>query len=86
MSEEYDYYMVELVKKSISEVYIKVPKGDKIEYKDHRLIAQAAKETVGKYDWDDYGWEKDIDINFIEKVDEDEAISYDVYDATGDTE
>jgi hypothetical protein len=82
MEEEYDYYEVEVAKRSYSTVYIKVPKGDEVTWKHTKIIANAAVETLDSYDWDDYGWSKDLEIDGVKKVSEKDANSYEVYDAT----
>lgn len=78
---EDEYYRVTVAKKSYTEVYIKVPKGDKVEFKDRTLVKEATVKTVDKYDWEDYGWENDLEIEMIEHIDEKAAKGYDVYDA-----
>jgi hypothetical protein len=82
MEEEHDYYIVEVVKKSYSEVYIKVPKGEKITSRDSRLISEVAKETLEKSDWDDCGWADELETNSIQKTTRETAKFYEVYDAT----
>lgn len=84
MSEEYDYYQVDVVKKSGTQVYIKVPKGRKVTFRDRELVRKATVETVENYDWDDYGWERDLEIEGIAEVDKRDAIQYDVYDASNE--
>lgn len=81
MSEEYDYYLVEVAKKSHTEVYIRVPKGEKVTFRDKKLIKDATVKTVKEYDWDDYRWEDDLEINGISLIDEEEAIEYKFHDA-----
>lgn len=81
MSEEYDYYVVEVTKKSHTEVYIRVPKGETVTFRDRKLIKEATVKTITPYDWDDYGWENDLDIDGVTKVDEKEATQYVFYDA-----
>ena len=78
--EEYDYYKVEVTKKSYTDVYIKVPKGETVTFKDRKLIKEATVKTVTKYDWEEYGWEDDLDVDEVEKVSETEAIAYTCYD------
>ncbi len=80
--QEYDYYEVEVAKRSHSTVFIKVPKGEKVTSKNTKIITNAAVETLDKYDWDDYGWSDDLETYGIKKVSEKEATSYEVYDAT----
>lgn len=81
MSEEYDYYRVGVTKKSYTDVYIRVPKGETVTFKDRKLVKEATVKTIDKYDWDDYGWEDDLDIDEVASVDEKEATSYQFYDA-----
>jgi hypothetical protein len=82
--QEYEYYEVEVTKKAYASVYIRVPKGVEITFRDSRVISAATIETVGDYDWDDYGWEGDLETGGIWKVSEDKVGGYDVYDATKD--
>ena len=82
MEEEHDYYIVEVIKKSYSEVYIKVPKGEEITSRDSRLISEVAKQTLEESDWDDFGWADDLDTNSIRKTSQETAKFYEVYDAT----
>jgi hypothetical protein len=77
--EEHDYYRVQVTKKSYADVYIKVPKGETVTFKDRKLIKEATVKTVAKYDWDDYGWEDDLDVDEVEKVSETEAIAHTYY-------
>jgi len=77
--EEHDYYRVQVNKKSYTDVYIKVPKGETVTFKDRKLIKEATVKTITKYGWDDYGWEDDLDVDEVEKVSEKEAISYTYY-------
>lgn len=79
---EYDYYKVDLVKKSYTEAYVKIPKGEKLKFQDVNLLIPEFIEDIHDYDWDDFGWEKDVDIHEISKVSEKEATIYPVYDAT----
>lgn len=80
--QEYDYYEVEVVKKSYTMVYIKLPKGEVITPKDGKLITEATVETIDKHDWDDYGWADDLDVGRVKKISEENATCYEVYDAT----
>lgn len=80
MKEEYDYYRVQVVKKSSTDVYIRVPKGETVSVRDQKLIKEATVRTIRPHDWDDYGWENDLDVDEIEKVSEKEATEYVFYD------
>jgi hypothetical protein len=82
MEEEHDYYIVEVVKKSYSEVYIKVPKGEEITWRDKKLISEATVETLDEGEWDDYGWADELETNSIQKTTRETANFYEVYDAT----
>jgi hypothetical protein len=79
---EYEYYVVEVEKKSYSEIYIKVPKGEEITWRDKKLISEATVETLDEGDWDDYGWADDLETNSIRKTTRETAKFYEVYDAT----
>jgi hypothetical protein len=81
MSEEYDYYKVDVTKKSYTNVYIKVPKGELVSFGHRKLIKEATVKTVTKYDWDDYGWENDLEVDGVSKVSEKEATEYVCCDA-----
>jgi len=78
---EYDYYEVEVERVSITQVYIKVPKGlniNKLPYKEkNQLLKDAVEETIARYDWEDTD---DYDWNSSQLVSEDEAEQFDVYE------
>ena len=80
-NEEYDYYRVGVAKKSYTDVYIRVPKGETVTFRDRKLVKEATVKTIDRYGWDDYGWEDDLDIDEVASVDEKEAIVYKFYDA-----
>ena len=81
MEEEHDYYRVSVIKKSYTDVYIRVPKGEEITFRDRKLIKEATVKTTTDYDWDDFGWEDDLDVDEVEKVSEKEATQYTYYNA-----
>jgi hypothetical protein len=78
--EEHDYYRVQVTKHSYTDVYIRVPKGETVTFKDRKLIKEATVKTTTKYDWDDYGWEDDLEVHEVEKVSEKDATQYTFYD------
>ena len=84
MEDEYDYYEGMVMKKSYTPVYLKVPKNRTITFADTKLLGIAAKKTTDSSDWDDWGWEKDVGINEIRKVSENDATAYPVYEVTDD--
>lgn len=50
-------------------------------YRDRKLIKDATVKTVTEYDWNDYRWEDDLEINTISSINEEEATGYIFYDA-----
>jgi hypothetical protein len=79
--EEYDYYKIAITKKSYTDVYIRVPRGEVVSFHHRKLIKEATLKTITKYDWDDFGWENDLDVDGLSKVSEKEATEYVYYDA-----
>lgn len=77
---EKDYYKIGVSRSTYTEVYIAVPKGEKITHADRKLIKTATLETTDNYDWDDYGWENTLEVEEISQVDENEATSYKYYE------
>lgn len=71
---------LKVVKKAHSLVYVEVPDGTNLKDLWHavnyKAIGRIAEDTVGDYDWDDYGWEEDIDVIGIKQVSEEEATQF----------
>lgn len=83
MEEEYDYYKLELIKRSYTDAYIKVPKGERLTIRDcNRFLPETIEQTIEDCDWDDFNYQHDCDIDNFSKVSEEEATVYAVYDAT----
>lgn len=82
MNDEYKYLEVTVIKKSYSTVFLKVKKDFVWNTVRNKcaLLGKAAKETCDRFDWDDFGWEDDVEYNEIKLVDEQEALQYKVYE------
>ena len=71
------FLKVQVVKKSHTDVYIEVPDDfeprDIMHHKYREQIGKIAEETTQTYDWDEYGWEEDVDVEAASVVEESEA-------------
>ncbi len=78
---EYDYFEVEVERISLTQVYIKAPKGldiNKLSYKEKKqLLKDAVEATIAGYDWEDTD---DYDWNGFQLVPENTAEQFDVYE------
>jgi hypothetical protein len=45
------------------------------------MMGRAAKETTSDSDWDNYGWENDVEVQGHKPVDAKEAEQYRIFDA-----
>jgi hypothetical protein len=79
---ETEYIKVEVARSEFTDIYLKVPKGWRPKGKDYKLIGQAANETTQDYDWDNYGWENDVEVLGYALSSQDEAEEFKVFDAT----
>lgn len=44
------------------------------------MIGRAAKQTTTDSDWDNYGWEKDVEVQGYKPVEASEAEQYRIFD------
>lgn len=77
----YKYVELAITRTESTSVFLKVPKDWKYEYqRDKKMLVKAVKETVGTYDWDNYGWEHSMEVESQCTVSEDVAYDYKVFD------
>lgn len=79
---QYLYYEIQVSRKQIAYVNVRVAADKPIDWKNAQDIAEAAVEqNVRDYDWYiDYP-DDDIEVEHFKEVSEDEATGYDVYEA-----
>jgi len=79
---QYLYYEIEVSRKQIAFVNVRVPADKPIDWKNAQDIAEAAvKENLRSYDWEiDYPSD-DIEVEQFKQVSEIDATEYDVYEA-----
>jgi hypothetical protein len=77
---EYEYIQVQVIRSESTDLYLKVPKGWRPSGRNRKLLGVAAKETTSDFDWDNFGWENDIDVQGYKPVDAKEAELYKVFD------
>jgi hypothetical protein len=80
-SADWEYICVEVTRTEITALYLKVPKDWRPSGKDYKMMGRAAKETTSDSDWDNYGWENDVELQGHKPVDAKEAEQYRVFDA-----
>lgn len=79
----YRYYEVEVSRKQIAFVTVRVPYDQKFDYRtsnSQEIVANAVDETVQNYDWENE-YPQSIEIESIKEMTEGEALEYDVYEA-----
>lgn len=78
---QYLYYEIEVSRKQVAYVNVRVAADNPIDWKNAHKIAKAAvKENLKNYDWED-GYFNEIEVEQIKQVSEDDATAYDVYEA-----
>jgi hypothetical protein len=78
---QYLYYEIQVSRKQIAYVNVRVAAGEPIDWKNVHDIAEAAVEkNVRSYDWEDE-YPQDIEVEHFKQVSEDEATEYNVYEA-----
>lgn len=80
-SADWEYICVEVTRTESTDLYLKVPKGWRPSGRDYKLMGKAAKETTRDGDWDNYGWENEVDVQGHKPVDAKEAEQYLIFDA-----
>ena len=82
---QFKYLEIEVTRLQSSIIYVRVP-GDFDKSKLHRehgkdsIISKACQKTLSTYDWDDMGWEQDVECQSVKEVSEQVATAYEVYD------
>lgn len=79
---QYLYYEIEVSRKQIAYVNVRVAADNPIDWKNAQEIAIAAvKKNLRDYDWQiDYSGDG-IEVEHFKQVSEDDATAYDVYEA-----
>lgn len=80
-SADWEYICVEVTRTESTDLYLKVPKGWRPTGRDYKLMGRAANETTSDSDWDNYGWENEVDVQGHKPVDAKEAEQYRTFDA-----
>ena len=78
---QYRYYEVEVSRRQIAYVTVRVPHDKVLDFRNsHEIAERAVDELVQNYEWEtDYPY--DIEVESIKEMTEDEATAYDVYEA-----
>ena len=79
---QYLYYEIEVSRKQVAYVNVRVPADNPIGWRNIHNIAKAAvKENLrSSYDWE-IEFPNEIEVEHFKEVPEDEATAYDVYEA-----
>jgi len=78
---DFKYLQVEVTRQQTSFVTLKVPYDyDNKLIRRGLILGEACKKTLLDSDWDDYGWELDVDCLSIKEVTEAEATIYEVFE------
>lgn len=77
----WEYICVEITRKEGTELYMKVPKGWRPSGRDYKLLGRATKETVRDLDWDNHGWENDVEVEGYQSVEAKNAEQFKIFDA-----
>jgi hypothetical protein len=78
---QYLYYEIEVSRKQIAYVNVRVAANNPIDWKNAQEIAEAAVEkNIRSYDWEDE-CSQDIEVEHYKEVAEIDATEYDVYEA-----
>ena len=77
---EFKYLEVEVTRTEGTTVYLKVPYAFDRKKLSTELLAKACKETCDEYDWDNTGWEHDVEWQSVKEVPEKDATAYNVYE------
>lgn len=80
---QYLYYEIEVSRKQVAYVNVRVAADNPIDWKNAQDIAEAAVEkNLKDYDWEiDYYPGDDIEVEHFKQVSEIDATAYDVYEA-----
>ena len=80
---EFKYLEVEVTRTEGSTLYLKVPGNfdhTKLRRDKDKVLVKACKETLDDFDWDNTGWELDLEVQSIKVVPEKEAVQYCMYE------
>jgi hypothetical protein len=78
---QYLYYEIEVSRKQIAYVNVRVPADNPIGWRNAQKIAKAAVEQkVRDYDWE-VEFPNEIEVEYFKELTEDEATAYDVFEA-----
>lgn len=74
------FFKLEVIKKSVAQVYVEMPDDVEVaEMMDYADAGRAALFTAGVHDWDDRGWENDVEVLSAQDVTEEEANEFPVF-------
>jgi len=78
---QYRYYEVEVSRRQIAYVTVRVPHDKVLDFRNsHEIAERAVDELVQNYEWETE-YPQDIEVESIKEMTEDEATAYDVYEA-----
>ena len=78
---QYRYYEVEVSRRQIAYVTVRVPHDKVLDFRNsHEIAEKAVDELVQNYEWETE-YPQDIEVESIKEVTEKEATEYDVYEA-----
>jgi hypothetical protein len=77
---EFKYLEVEVTRIEGTTLYLKVPYNFNRKNLSIKLLVNACKETCEEYDWDNSGWEHDVELQSVKEVTEKDATAYNVYE------
>lgn len=78
---QYRYYEVEVSRRQIAYVTVRVPHDKVLDFRNsHEIAEKAVDELVQNYEWETE-YPQDIEVESIKEMTEDEATAYDVYEA-----
>jgi hypothetical protein len=80
---EFKYLEVEVTRTEGSTLYLKVPGNfdhTKLRRDRDKILVKACKETLDDYDWDNNGWELDLEVQSVKEVTEKIAGQYCMYE------
>lgn len=81
---DFKYLEVEVTRVEGTTLYLKVPWNFDVKTlrrsSGNKILIDACKETVGDYDWDDFGWEDTLEVQSVKSVEEKEATAYETFE------
>jgi hypothetical protein len=76
------WFELNVVRKSYTSIYVEAPDGVTpamlMLAKNSREIGRIADETTDRHDWDDFGWEEDVEVTSVKEVTEEKAKEFEV--------